>query len=73
MARPTKLLDDETVKRAKEGLKKLGKSGLVARKLQIIIAAKKYGITKAAEFYFTTKIKNITQITIKKIKNYQHN
>lgn len=55
MARPSKLLDDETVKRAKEGLKKLGKCGLVARKLQIIIAAKKYGITKAAEFYFTTK------------------
>ena len=55
MARPSKLLDDVVVNKAKAGLKKLSKSGLVARKLQAIIAAKKYGITKAAEFYFTTK------------------
>jgi len=55
MARPSKLLDEKLVNRAKEGLKKLGKSGLVARKLQAIIAAKKYGITKAALYYFTTK------------------
>jgi hypothetical protein len=52
MARPSKLLDEEVVNRANEGLKKLGKSGLVAKKLQAIIAAKKYGITKAALYYF---------------------
>ncbi len=56
MARPSKLLDEELVNRANEGLKKLGKSDLVARKLQAIIAAKKYGITKAALFYYQKKL-----------------
>jgi transposase len=55
MARPSKLLDDEVVLLAQDGLKKLGKSGLVAKKLQAIIAAKKHGITKTAEFYLITK------------------
>jgi transposase len=55
MARPSKLLDDQVILTATEGLKKLGKSGFVARKLQAIIAAKKHGITKTAEFYFITK------------------
>ncbi len=48
-------LTDEVVLSATEGLKKLGKSGLVARKLQAIIAAKKHGITKTSEFYAVTK------------------
>jgi transposase len=71
MARPSKLLDEELVNRANEGLKKLGKPGLVARKLQAIIAAKKYGITKAALFYFTTKkslIKWIKELKEESIK-----
>lgn len=55
MARISKLLDEEVVESAAAGLKKLGKSGLVARKLQAIIAAKDHGITKAAAFYFITK------------------
>ncbi len=55
MARISVFLTDQVVLSATEGLKKLGKAGLVARKLQAIIAAKKYGITKTAEFYLITK------------------
>jgi transposase len=56
MARISIFLTDQVVLSATEGLKKLGKAGLVARKLQAIIDAKKYGITKTAEFYaITTK------------------
>ncbi len=55
MARISVLLTDQVVLSATEGLKKLGKTGLVARKLQAIIAAKKYGITRTAEFYTITK------------------
>ena len=55
MARISKLLDDQVVLIATEGLKKIGNSGLVARKLQAIISSKKHGITKTAEFYSTTK------------------
>jgi hypothetical protein len=75
MARISVFLTDEVVSSATEGLKKLGKSGLVARKLQAIIAAKKYGITKTAEFYSITKktliqwIKDLKQeITLKPLK-----
>lgn len=74
MARPSKLLDEEVVNRANEGLKKLGKSGLVARKLQAIIAAKKYGITEASLFYFTTKkslIKWIKELKEESIKSLE--
>ena len=55
MARISVFLTDEVVLSATEGLKKLGKAGLVARKLQAIIAAKKYGISKTADFYAVTK------------------
>jgi transposase len=55
MARISVFLTDEVVLSATKELKKLGKAGLVARKLQAIIAAKKYGITKTAEFYAITK------------------
>jgi transposase len=71
MARPSKLLDNEVVLLAHEGLKKLGKSGLVARKLQAIIAAKKHGISKTAEFYAITKaslIKSIKELKKESIK-----
>ena len=55
MARISVFLTDEVVLSATEGLKKLGKAGVVARKLQAIIAAKKYGISKTADFYAVTK------------------
>jgi transposase len=55
MGRPSKLLDDAVVLLAQNSLKELGKSGLVARKLQAIVAARKHGITKTCEFYSITK------------------
>jgi hypothetical protein len=45
MTRILVFLTDEVVLRATEGLKKLGMSGLVTRKLEDIIAARKHGIT----------------------------
>lgn len=74
MARISVLLTDQVVLSATEGLKKLGKAGLVARKLQAIIAAKKYGITKTAEFYAITKksliqwIKDLKQESIEALE-----
>ena len=56
MARISKLLDDQVVLIATEGLKKIGNSGLVARKLQAIISSKKHGITKTAEFILLQKV-----------------
>jgi len=74
MARISVFLTNEVVLRATEGLKKLGKSGLVARKLMAIITAKKHGITKTAEFYAVTKktlihwIKELKQESIEALK-----
>jgi transposase len=41
----SKLLNDLVVSKAKLGFKKLGKHGIVASRLQIILAAKDHGIT----------------------------
>jgi transposase len=49
MSRSSKLLDKQVVNCAKQGLKELGKVGLVARKLQAIVSAEKHGITAVAE------------------------
>lgn len=74
MARISVFLTDEVVLMATYGLKKLGRSGLVARKLQVIIAAKKHGITKTADFYAITKktliqwIKDLKQDSIKSLE-----
>ena len=74
MARISVFLTDEVVLMATYGLKKLGRSGLVARKLQVIIAAKKHGITKTADFYAITKktliqwIKDLKQESIKSLE-----
>jgi transposase len=71
MARPAKLLDEEVFLLAQKGLKALGKSGLVARKLQIIIAAKKHGMSKTCEFYSITKNSLIKWIKDLKKESYQ--
>ncbi len=74
MAKISVLLTDEVIVSATEGLKKLGKAGVVARKLQAVIAAKKYGITKTAEFYAITKktlihwIKALKQGSLKELE-----
>lgn len=67
MSQISKMLDDKVYKMAKEGLNRLGKSGIVARKLQAVISAKTYGITQVS------KILGVTRTTlsswIKSIKN----
>jgi len=67
MSRRSKLLDEEVFLLAKQGLKTLGKNGLISRKLQIIISAEEHGITKACKFYSITK--NSLIKWIKDLKN----
>lgn len=51
MGRVSKLLNDNVVSQAELSLKKLGKYGIVAGRLQIIIAAKKHGITDVCRIH----------------------
>lgn len=51
MGRVSKLLSDNVARAAEFGLKKLGKYGVVAGRLQIILAAKKYGITDVCRIH----------------------
>jgi hypothetical protein len=53
MPATSKFLDDSVVLRAKEGLKELGKSAIISRKLQAIISARVHGISKVASIYNT--------------------
>lgn len=67
----SKLLDDSVVRLAMQGLKDLGKSALLAGKLQAVIAAKKHGISQVALIYGISR----TTLTswIKYIKSGQLN
>jgi transposase len=67
MPSTSKLLDDSVVLKAREGLKELGKSALISRKLQAIISAKTHGISKVATIYNITN-KTLT-FWIKSLKN----
>lgn len=67
MPATSKLLDDSLVLQAEEGLKKLGKSAIISRKLQAIISAKTHGISKVAAIYNVTN-KTLT-FWIKSLKN----
>lgn len=51
MGQPSKLLDSNVVKIAMEGLKELGSSAYVSRKLHAVIAASKHGITEVSKVY----------------------
>ncbi len=70
----SKLLDDSVVAYAKKNLKKIGKDVLLMRKLQAVIAAKKHGISKAAEFYeisrttLTSWVKHLRNKALEKLK-----
>lgn len=55
MARPTKLLTEEVVLKAKNGLEKMGQTGGVAIKLRIVIAASEHGITEVCRIMKVTK------------------
>jgi transposase len=63
----SKFLDDSVVLRAKEGLKELGKSAIISRKLQAIISARVHGISKVASIYNVTN-KTLT-FWIKSLRN----
>jgi transposase len=67
MGRISGLLDDDVVNACNLGLKKLGKIGVVAGRLQIILAAKDHGITQVC------RVHNISRTTvtdwIKRLKN----
>jgi transposase len=56
MSQVSKLLEDGIVKLAKQELEKLGKTGLVARKLQAIISAKEFGITHVSNVFCITRV-----------------
>lgn len=67
MPATSKLLDNSVILTAKEGLKELGKSALISKKLQAIISAKTHGISKVAAVYNVTN-KTLT-FWIKSLKN----
>lgn len=58
MARPSKLLTNELINNAKASLQKVGKFGLVANRLNIIIASGKHGMTEVA------RINDISRTTL---------
>jgi len=58
MAQKSKLLNDDVVSLAKSGLKKIGKHGIVAGRLQIILAAGEHGITDVC------RVHNISRTTL---------
>ena len=67
MPATSKLLDDLTFIRAKEGLKQIGKSAVISKKLQAIVSAKTHGISKVAAIYNVTN-KSLT-FWIKSLRN----
>ncbi len=58
MPRISKLITDEVAALAEASLKKLGRTGAIARKLQAICSANKHGIKKVSEVY------NISRTTL---------
>lgn len=67
MPATSKLLDDSTFMRAKEGLNQIGKSAVISKKLQAIVSAKTHGISKVAAIYNVTN-KSLTS-WIKSLRN----
>ena len=67
MSKTSKLLDEAVFINAKEGLKKIGRSALISRKLQAIVSARVHGISKVAAIYNVTN-KTLT-FWIKSLKN----
>ncbi len=51
MSQVSKLLTEDLISKAKSSLKNFGRYGLVATKLQIIIAAKEHGITDVCRIH----------------------
>ena len=51
MAKISKLLDDHVASLAESGLKKVGRYGIVANRLKIILIAKEHGITEVCRVH----------------------
>jgi len=62
MAGVSKAVSDELFEQAQVALKELGKTGKISRKLQAIIAAKKFGISMASEVFETSRQSLMTWI-----------
>lgn len=62
MARRSKAISDELVRRCKIVLKRQGKQGESGRRLQAIISAKTHGISRVAEIYGITRMTLMTWI-----------
>ena len=58
----SKAVSDELFEQAQVALKELGKTGKISRKLQAIIAAKKFGISMASEVFGTSRQSLMTWI-----------
>src|SRR5690348_6800632 len=75
MGQVSKLLNEDVVVACEAGLKKLGKIGIVAGRLQIILAAKKHGITEVCRIYglsrttLTDWIRRLRNGSIEDLKN----
>lgn len=63
----SKFLDKEVVEKAKSQLNKIGKSAIIARKLEAVISAGIHGITDVSKIYNITR-KTLTS-WVKHIKN----
>jgi transposase len=74
MSRKSSYLSEELLKSAQLELKRLGRNALIARKLDAIIAACKYGITEVAKVYGITRktllfwIKNFSSTKLENLK-----
>ncbi|MBL0318445.1 MAG: helix-turn-helix domain-containing protein [Alphaproteobacteria bacterium] len=62
MGRKTKLLTDIVVSRARIGLEEVGKSGAIAIKLRIVLAAQEHGISAVCNIMGVTKASVISWI-----------
>lgn len=75
MGRVSNLLSEDVVTACNVGLKKLGKIGIVAGRLQIILAAKEHGITEVCRVHnmsrttLTDWIRRLKNGTIEDLKN----
>ena len=58
----SKAVSDELFEQAQVALKELGKTGKISRKLQAIIAAKKFGISMVSEVFETSRQSLMTWI-----------
>ena len=73
MAQTSKLLDQTVVQTAQTALKKMGRHGYVATKLNAVIAAHRHGITAVAKIYgisrttLTMWIKHVKALSVEKL------